>query len=82
MWSNLFMKEKIKFKSNYMQDCWSWFIVAITRSDLKNKVQDSNCIISLMLYDIKLWKKKLQSYELTFFMGDKLKLWTYDDDDE
>jgi len=54
-------------------DCWSWFIVARTRSNLKNKVQDSHCIISLMLSDIKLWKKKLQSCELVSSLGDKLK---------
>ncbi len=48
----------------------------------ENKVQNSHCIISLVLYDIKLWKKKLQSYELTSFLGNKLKSWTYDDDDE
>jgi hypothetical protein len=35
-----------------------------------------------MLYDIKLWKKKLPSYELTSFLGDKLKSWAYYDDDE
>ncbi len=35
-----------------------------------------------MLYDIKCWKKKLQSYELTSFMGDELKSWAYDDDDD
>jgi hypothetical protein len=35
-----------------------------------------------MLYDIKLWKKKLQSYELTSFLEDKLKSWAYDDHDE
>ncbi len=52
------------------------------RFDLKTKVQDSHCIISLMLYDIKLWKKKLQSCELIFFLGDKLKSWAYDDDDD
>jgi hypothetical protein len=45
-------------------------------------MQDSHCIISLVLYGIKLWKKKLQSYEWTSFLGDKLKSWAYDDDDE
>jgi len=35
-----------------------------------------------MIYDIKLWKKKLQSCELTYFLGDKLKSWAYDDHDE
>jgi hypothetical protein len=45
-------------------------------------MQDSHCIISLVLYDIKLWKNKFQSCELTFSLGDKLKSWAYDDDDE
>jgi hypothetical protein len=32
-----------------------------------------------MLYDIKLWKKTLQSCELTSSLVDKLKSWVYDD---
>jgi hypothetical protein len=32
-----------------------------------------------VLYDIKLWKKKLQSCELIFSLVDELKSWTYDD---
>ncbi len=35
-----------------------------------------------MLYDIKFWKIKLQSCELTFSLGDELKSWAYDDDDD
>jgi hypothetical protein len=35
-----------------------------------------------VLYGIKFWKKKLQSCELISSMGDKLKSWAYDDDDE
>ncbi len=54
MSSNLFMKEKIKFINSNMQDFLSLFIATITRFDLKTKVQDSHCIISLVLYDIKL----------------------------
>jgi hypothetical protein len=34
-----------------------------------------------MLYDIKFWKKKFQSCELTSFLGEELKLWAYDDDE-
>jgi len=45
-------------------------------------MQDSHCIINLMLYDIKLWKKKVQCCELTSSLGDELKSWTYDDDNE
>jgi len=35
-----------------------------------------------VLYDIKFWKKKLQSCELTSYLGDELKSGVYDNDDE
>jgi hypothetical protein len=35
-----------------------------------------------MLYDIKLWKKKLQSFKLISSLVDELKSWAYDDVDE
>ncbi len=65
-------------------------ICRIVDHDLLQKEQDliwkmkcnSHCIISLVLYDIKFWKEKLQSCELTISQGDMLKSWTYDDDDE
>ncbi len=45
-------------------------------------MQNSHYIISLVLYDFKLWKKKLQSCELTSSLGIELKSWAYDDDDD
>jgi hypothetical protein len=57
-------------------------IVIRARSNLKNRVENSHYIINQVLYDIKLWKKNFQSYELTFSLGDELKSWTCDNDDE
>jgi hypothetical protein len=45
-------------------------------------VENSHYIINQVLYDIKLWKKIFQSYELTFSLGDELKSWACDNDDE
>jgi hypothetical protein len=79
MCSNLFMKQKIKFKT---------IICTIVDHDLLQQEQnliwkikcDSHYIISL--YDIKFWKEKLQSCELISSQRNMLKSWTYDNDDD